>query len=757
MRTCAVILALTFVPQLVAAGDKAANTWTPLEKAAIVGRRWDVPLGYAPEQKRFIVLGGRTTFADYRKPRSYDVLTLDPGSMQWENSFPTGKDWGPRLGACEAPHWKNEYFLFRDVEGNVRPNWTVYGTFSLGQLYDYDPDTRRFFFYAGGKTFSYDPAQRVWADLATPTEPAKELGGILLWSSMVYDRHNKRFVLFGGGNIQSPRGDPGTWTYTPATNAWAQLKLDREPPQRANSRLAYDPVNKRIVLFGGDQLNQLVADTWTFDVVTQKWEERKPERSPSPRGGHALLWLAKSKKILMLGGYGYTSATGYVEGLYQTLPLEAWTYDVAANRWDLVHRLDAKKGPQGPGNFFLSAAADEDDRVVVLANGTWMCSFDAGQASADAAKFGVKPGTVARRSGPHDPAWYKEGVPEADPAKVVAELKDLPANRWVVRPTPKLPRPNMDWGSAVFAPELDLIMRFSGGHSAYSGTAPQVYDVKTDRYTIPFTPEYPLEYVYSNDQVSGEWSFKNNPWMTGHTYKSTGYDRNLKCLVFAPHNYTYFFDPKTGAWSRSEQVNPYRASFYIVTVCSTPQGAVVWADPRDKNVTSLWRLDAQTRAWKPLPLTGSLPGKSPDHHCMTYDSKRDRLLFFSDLGPEKGDMAAYDMKTGQAKWLNAAGKEQAAVPSRETIYLPEHDMVLIAAHVPGPNGEMLWPVYDCAKNAWFGAQLTGADPVGKGRFNNSLGLMHDPNRGLIWAVGQNSHVHVMRFEPKTAAMKGLGK
>ena len=36
-----------------------------------------MPLGYSPESKRFIVLGGRTAFGQYRQPRSYDVLTLD--------------------------------------------------------------------------------------------------------------------------------------------------------------------------------------------------------------------------------------------------------------------------------------------------------------------------------------------------------------------------------------------------------------------------------------------------------------------------------------------------------------------------------------------------------------------------------------------------------------------------------------------------------------------------------------------------------
>jgi hypothetical protein len=151
----------------------------------------------------------------------------------------------------------------------------------------------------------------------------------------------------------SQRGDPGTWIYSPASNAWEHLELNSQPPPRANSRLLYDPVNKKVILFGGDQLDRLVSDTWTFDVVAQKWEEKKPKRCPSPRAGHALLWLPKSKKVLLLGGYGYSSATGYVEHLYRRLPLEAWTYDPAADRWDLVKRFDSAGAvPQTPTNSF---------------------------------------------------------------------------------------------------------------------------------------------------------------------------------------------------------------------------------------------------------------------------------------------------------------------------------------------------------------------------------------------------------------------
>jgi hypothetical protein len=756
-RRFALSLALLLVLSRSSPADgPPANEWVRLAQGDVPGQRWDVPLAYAPGLKRFLVLGGRTSWGEYRKgPRPYDQVALDLGEGRWENWFPAGKDWGPRFGPCRAPAWKDERFDLRDAEGNTRPNWTVYGTFSQGSKYDYDPDTRTFVLYAGGRTFRYDPAGRSWADLAPKTHPEKELGGILLWGSMCYDRHNRRFLLFGGGNVQTERGDPGTWTFTPATSTWEQQAVGPQPPQRANSRLVYDPVAKKAILFGGDALDHLLADTWAYDMAAGKWEQRRPRVSPSPRAGHALVWLPRAKKVLLLGGYGYTSATGYVEGLYRHLPFEAWTYDTAADTWQLLGHFEGKSAPEGPANGFLPAAADEDDTVVVLANGTWVCRIDAARPdAAGTARFGVPLGTTERRTGPHDPAWYRQDVPPADPEKTARELKELPANTWTRRPTPKLPRPNVDWGSAVFAPEPDRIVRFSGGHSAYSGTAPQVYDVRADRWSIPFAPEYPIEYVYSNDQVHGEWSFQGRPWMTGHTYKSTGYDPNLQALVFVPHENTWFFDPRAGKWSRSAERNPYRPDFYNNTVCATPRGAVVWAGQRAREGSGLWRLDAGGRRWQALPLKGELPPQSPDHHGLAHDARRDRLLFFSDLGRNKGDVAAYDLRTGEARWLDAAGKGGAAVPSRETAYLPEADAVLVGAHVEA-DGQPLWPLYDCARNAWFGVALGGTDPVGKRRFNNSVGLMYDPGRQVVWAVGQHNEVFVLRFDPARARKQPL--
>lgn len=760
MRGVTIGLAAMWLMSTVAwAETPRVNAWTKVAPP-LTGQRWDVPLGAAHPTGPLLILGGRTSWGEYKKPRPYDVLAWDTTANAWANQFPVGKSWGPAHGPCQAPGWKNENFLFEDVEGNTRPNWTVYGTFSLGQKYDYDPDTRKFYFYAHGKTFAYDPHERTWTDLKPPTHPTSETGGVLLWSSLCYDAHGKRFILFGGGNVPTPRGDPGTWAYSPANNTWTELRVDPQPPPRANARLAYDPVAKKIVLFGGDQLNQLLSDTWTFDVQRERWEECRPALSPAPRGGHALVWLPTAKRLLLVGGYQYSSTTDYVASLYKALPWEAWLYSTDSNTWQLIERWSANESPRGPTSFFLSAAVQTTsagDRVSVLAEGLWQCDVRATPNEAATREFGVAPGAVERRTGSYDPAWYHADVPAAEPQRVADELRDLPANRWTIRPTPKRPGMNMDWGSAVYSPERDQILRFSGGHSAYSGTAPQVYDVKTDRYSIPFAPELPLEFVYSNDQVLGEWSFGGNPWMTGHTYKSTGYDPRLRALVFAPHEFTYFFDSAAKRWTRTTERNPYRADFYNVTLVTTPRGVVAWGDKREGGGAGLWRLDDQRRVWTALPLRGTLPAKSPDQHGLAYDLKRDRLLFFSGVDAKKGDVLVYECVTGETRWADAQGKAFAAVASRETIYVPEVDGVLVGARA-NVDDQWLWLLYDCTANAWKGIALAGDDPIGTGKsnkaFNNSLGLMYDSNRKLVWGVGQYSHVHVLRLETSQARVLG---
>jgi hypothetical protein len=878
-------------------GDKkqstpSVNTWVKLPKARI-GPRGDPALVFDPVARRFLVLGGGISWPIYGKqPHPFDDLALDRTAGQWENLFPANKNWGPKFGDAKPPTFKNEVFDLTDKEGNVRPNLSTYRGVYYYNQYAYDSDRKRVYFHVRGHTFSYDPAARRWRDLAPATSPT---GGKdkppLLWGSMCYDPVNKKVLLFGGGNVMTERGDPGTWTYDPASNTWSRLQFksaaldglrkqcekvharskglaqavrarhfhaelpehqevnltkkanqlatnvgelraaltraesraDRQekrqiawavaeidtakakleqarrslaqkahakgvqtielakralgsacaalalqPPQRALSRMVYDPVNRQIVLFGADQLDRLLADTWVFDCASRRWLEKRPSRVPSPRGGHALVYLAKSKKILLFGGYTYTSNTDYCGPQYAPLPFEMWAYDPSSNKWALVrHVADMKRVPYQRA-FYMSftthpAEADPNDFVLAIGQqggtqaahpGTWVCQVDAARTDpAGTVKYGVKAGTFTERKGPFVPAFFDEG-PTPDPATAAARLKRLPANTWVGIVPPRRPTQDRCWGTAVYSPDHDVIMHWSGGHSSHCGTEVVCYHPGIDRWSLAAACELPLEFTYTNDQTPGQWSFQRRPWMTGHTYRSYCYDPVLKKMVFSAKGaFTYLFDPAAGDWEKRTVANPFDGMMYQVRLCSTPRGAVAWANLlTDRTASGLWRMDAATQMWKCLPLTGKLPRMSGDQHGLAYDPKRDRLLTFGGTDRDSGgDVTAYDCKTGAAKPLGPGGKRQAALPSRETVYLPEADLVLIQAHVQGKR----WLAYDCGKNAWLGVKFAGPDLIGKPVFNNSLGLLYDPRRRLVWALGQHSEVWVLRFDSKTADVQRL--
>jgi hypothetical protein len=76
--------------------------------------------------------------------------------------------------------------------------------------------------------------------------------------SMVYDPSDGYVVLFGGGDMADGTYGNDTWTYQ--NGSWTQLTPTISPPVRRSAAMAWDPVDRYVVLFGGLYLQ----DTWTF-------------------------------------------------------------------------------------------------------------------------------------------------------------------------------------------------------------------------------------------------------------------------------------------------------------------------------------------------------------------------------------------------------------------------------------------------------------------------------------------------------------
>jgi N-acetylneuraminic acid mutarotase len=116
--------------------------------------------------------------------------------------------------------------------------------------------------------------------------------------------------------------------------------------------MAFDADQKKIVLFGGDDLTKCYSDTWVYDCATRIWSQSKTLTSPPARAGHAMVYIPDQKIILMAGGYSAS-----------WLPLkDVWAYHTEKSEW-IKLGLDL---PELSGH--ASADYDQKRGIVVMAS-----------------------------------------------------------------------------------------------------------------------------------------------------------------------------------------------------------------------------------------------------------------------------------------------------------------------------------------------------------------------------------------------------
>jgi len=496
------------------------------------------------------------------------------------------------------------------------------------------------------------------------------------------------------------------WNAQVALEKAAEL-LDAEPGARALSPVVWEPKHKVFVLFGGDHLDFLRNDLWLFDPAKQRWEARLAANAPPPRANHKLEATGDGK-IKISGGYTYYNNIWYMGPPYQLHEDGEWTYDLATNTW--TNSTGAK---------------------------------------------GAAPDSRTYRAKLFHPLTYVNG-PKPDAAATAKKLETLPANTWVAMNPPLRPKMNRDWGSACIDTDRDVMLRWSGGHSAHGGSDVIIYHFATNRWELPFPVELPLGQTYSNTGYPTGFNFNRRPWVTGHTYKNFGYDPVTKKMLFLGHSvWNYIFDPAVADWVgrlRKPSILSYRSCFYTLTVCTAGKDLYAWGGIYSHAV-SLCKWDPAKQTWNRLKLTGAkLPGPQVDHSGLSYDAKRRRLILF----PKKfrGTLYALNCKTNELTALKpTAGNDLAEKFSfwRELVYLPEAEMILNIGQTTTVGGQRATLGYDCAGNKWVGLKIGGPNPAGKRGRNVSQGAVYDPKRKLVWATGSRSQVWVMRPDIPEAA------
>jgi uncharacterized membrane protein YgcG len=121
-------------------------------------------------------------------------------------------------------------------------------------------------------------------------------------NGLAYDSRRSVTVLFGGHDGSSWKDEVWEWNGV----AWAQgctaepCSMAPRPAARAGALFVYDGARGVSVLFGGRGDEQSHDDTWSWDG--ERWHEHHPAHVPAARARAAATFDPVSKRVLLFGG-----------------------------------------------------------------------------------------------------------------------------------------------------------------------------------------------------------------------------------------------------------------------------------------------------------------------------------------------------------------------------------------------------------------------------------------------------------------------
>ncbi len=173
-------------------------------------------LVYLPEQKGVLLFAARQ-----QKSAHYWVELFRTADGKWEEWLPqAGRAMaGLGRGSCYTQWVKDKSTGY---EMPALPHYNA-GCWESHQRC-YLPEEKKVLCFQGGVTFKYDPANRTFANmgLALGKSPPDVMLGSMAWNPV-----NKEAVLFGGGYLQAYQARPGDVKQERAADAWMPAAWDR--------------------------------------------------------------------------------------------------------------------------------------------------------------------------------------------------------------------------------------------------------------------------------------------------------------------------------------------------------------------------------------------------------------------------------------------------------------------------------------------------------------------------------------------------
>jgi hypothetical protein len=287
-----------------------SSGWTEMLPQTKPMARYGHRMVYDTAEKRTVLFGGRTSNGQ----SSSETWVFDARTNRWAKAQPPS-----------SPPVRYHHAMAYDEKNNKT---VLFGGY-----------------WVSPETWLYDARDNLWTRQYPQQSPPRLYG-----HSMVYDSTNGKIVLFGGRTYSGGwKLKNDTWVYDLNENTWTKMSPPVSPAVRYFQDMVYDPVNNRVVMFGG-VAGSAFRDTWLYDVANDRWTEIFPAQRPSARYYHGMVYDHEDHSTILYGGYPYD--------------WDVWLLDISANTW-----LRQTYVERPPLRYVHDMAYDRDNRKVVMFGG----------------------------------------------------------------------------------------------------------------------------------------------------------------------------------------------------------------------------------------------------------------------------------------------------------------------------------------------------------------------------------------------------
>ncbi|MFN0111834.1 MAG: kelch repeat-containing protein [Blastocatellia bacterium] len=172
----------------------------------------------------------------------------------------------------------------------------------------------------------------------------------------IYDPIGKRIILFGGNSNEGVKND--TWAFDLATRSWTKLNTVGAPPSgRLGFDAVYDSAGHQMVIYSGQGAG-FFNDTWTLNLTTLEWRDVSPAADsarPKRRYGSAAVFDPVTRSMVSFAGF--TSEAGRFQ--------DTQSFGLAGNSWSDWTPAGSK--PQV--RCLLTGAFDKTNRRMIIYGG----------------------------------------------------------------------------------------------------------------------------------------------------------------------------------------------------------------------------------------------------------------------------------------------------------------------------------------------------------------------------------------------------